>query len=363
VADRAGSSRQEPADPLIGTRVNGFAIQRRLARGGIGAVYVAEHLRLPHIRKVIKVLLPEHAQDPQLRRRFECEAEVVSKLKHDHILEIDDFGALPDGQLWLMMPLLDGESLRGLLRRSGRLAEHRALLILLQLCSALEHAHGAGVVHRDLKPENVFVCPTEKQPFSIKLLDFGIATLRDAGDAGLAARADAPSGTPSYMAVEQYEDAGAITPLADICALAIMACEMVTGRLPWGRHDRVMQYILQRTARPVLDGMSSGWREVVQTALAAEPRHRPRSARAFAVALASETPAIPPHVPSGAEMLRTVSPELGQHALPDDDTVRNWADRDLIAPLSWSALTPPQAPAVQGPAPPGSPELRAIRPK
>jgi serine/threonine-protein kinase len=335
-----------PPDPLIGARVNGFVIQRKLARGGMGAVYVAEHVRLPHIHKAIKVLLPEYAQDPQLRDRFEREAEVVSRLKHDHILAIDDFGTLPDGQLWLMTPFLDGEPLDEFLRRRGRLTEHRALLIVLQLCSALEHAHKAGVVHRDLKPANVLVCPTEKQPFAIKLLDFGIAKILDAADDGPSMRSGAPIGTPLYMAIEQYEHADEVTPRADLCAVAIMTCEMVTGRLPWGRHGRALQYVKQRTELPVLDGLSPGWREVVQAALAVEPRDRPVSARAFAVALASETPAIPPCVPSGAEMLRTVAPELGQYALPDDETVRNRANRDLVAPLSWSTMTPPQAPSL-----------------
>jgi serine/threonine-protein kinase len=354
-----------PSDPMIGARINGFVIQRKLARGGMGVVYVAEHVRLPHIHKVIKVLLPEYAQDPQLRERFEREAEVTSRLKHDHILEIDDFGALADGQLWLMTPFLAGDPLDEFLRRRGRLAEHRALLILLQLCSALEHAHRAGIVHCDLKPANVFVCPTDKQPFAIKLLDFGIAKTLEPAGGGPGTRSGAPAGTPPYMALEQYEHPDEVTPHADLYAAAILACEMVTGRLPWGRHERALQYRKQRTERPVLDGLSSGWREVVEAALAAEPRDRPVSARAFAVALASETPAIPPYVPSGAEMLRTVAPELGLHARPDDDTMRNRAHRDLVAPLSWSTMTLPQAPPVPtvsgatgGMAPPWTSRLR-----
>ena len=331
-------------DPLVGVRVNGFVIERRLAKGGMAAIYVAVHARLGYIRKAIKVLLPEYAGTRQYRQRFEREAEAVSKLKHDHILEVDDFGALPDGQLWLMTPFLEGQALDRLLRARGRLGEHRALLILLQLLSALEYAHGLGIVHRDLKPANVFVCPTQKQPLAIKLLDFGVARILGVADLGPDTPAGTPVGTPCYMAVEQYARADEATPRADLYAVGVMVCEMVTGRLPWGRHDRAVQYHKQRTERPVLDGLSPGWARVVEAALAVEPRDRPESARALAVALASETPAISPDVPSGAEMLRTVAPELGRHVPPDGDTVRNQASRALVAPLSWSTLEPPAVP-------------------
>ncbi|TMQ08308.1 MAG: hypothetical protein E6J90_40870 [Deltaproteobacteria bacterium] len=322
--------------------MSGFVIVRKLAEGGMGAVYLAEHERLTHIRKVVKVLLPAYARHGELQQRFEREADAASRLHHDHILKIDNFGKLPGGQPWLMTEFLHGQPLDEFLRTRGRLAEHRALLVLLQLCSALEHAHKLGIIHRDLKPSNVFVCPTKQQPFAIKLLDFGIAKMLNEATDGAGTRSGAIMGTPSYMAVEQYDHAHAVTPHADIFSLGVMTCEMVTGRLPWGNHDQAVLYHKQRTERPVLEGLSSGWKRIIEEALAVEPRDRPESARAYAVALASETPPIPPYVPSGAEMLCTVAPDLVDNAPPDNETVRNQSNRAMLAPMAWSTLTPPE---------------------
>ncbi|HEX7837011.1 MAG TPA: protein kinase [Kofleriaceae bacterium] len=353
---------REQADPLIGMQVNGFIIQRKLAEGGMGAVYVCQHERLTNIHKVIKVLLPTYAQDPTLRQRFEREAESASRLHHEHILRIDNFGSLPDGQLWLMTEFLHGQPLDELLRTRGRLAEHHALLVILQLCSALEHAHKAGIVHRDVKPGNVFVCPTQAQPLAIKLLDFGIAKILHTASDGAHTRSGVAIGTPSYMAVEQYDRADEVTARADIFSLAVMTCEMITGRLPWGRHDPAVLYHQQRTRRPVLDGLSPGWRRVLQDALAAEPKDRPESACAYARALASETPALSPCAPGGVEMLRMVAPDLMDSAAPVHAAVHTRSDRESIAPRSWSTLTSPQAPPQKTTTISASPGVIAVEP-
>ncbi len=105
---------------------------------------------LPDMRKVIKVLLPVYAANPLICQRFHREAEAASKLRHDCILGIDNFGTLDDGQLFIMSPYLEGQSLDSYLRgRGGRLAPHRALHLIVQLCDALDHAHGNGIIHRD----------------------------------------------------------------------------------------------------------------------------------------------------------------------------------------------------------------------
>ena len=325
--------------------VSGFVIRRKLAEGGMGAVYVAQHERLTNIHKVIKVLLPTYAQNADVRQRFEREAESASRLYHEHILRIDNFGSLPDGQLWLMTELLQGQPLDEFLRTRGRLDEHRALRVILQLCSALEHAHEAGIIHRDLKPGNVFVCPTNAQPLAIRLLDFGIAKILHTAERGARTQAGVPIGTPSYMAVEQYDRADEVTPRADVFSLAVMTCEMVTGRLPWGHADPAVLYHKQRTERPVLDGLSPGWQRVLQGALAARAEDRPESARAYARALAAETPAMPPHAPSGLEVLRAIAPDLMDRAA-GHQTPRTPSDHGAIASIScswsWSTLAPPQ---------------------
>lgn len=262
-------------DALLGVRVGNFTIERKIAEGGMGAVYVATHATLP-IRKAVKVLLPDYSRHVQMRRRFEREAVAGAKLSHDNIVKVDDYGMLPDGQLWIMTEFLAGESLDAFLIRHGPLRESDALPMLLQLCSALDAAHAAGIVHRDIKPANVFVCSTG----AVKLLDFGIAKVLGARD-GLQTAGGSAVGTPAYMAIEQYEHANEASAQADIYALGILACEMVTGRNPWGRDGH-----RQRSMPPALDGLSPHWAETIQRALAVDPDARPRSAGAFAQALA-----------------------------------------------------------------------------
>lgn len=267
---------------LIGVRVNGYVIRRLLAKGGMSAVYVAEHIELP-LQKAVKVLLPYFAHRHDIRARFAREAKAVSMLHHPNILGIDDCGQLEDGQLWYMMQLLEGQSLEEFLRARGRLSEAHALPIILQLCRALEHAHRHNVVHRDLKPENVFLCET-----GVKLLDFGIAKIVGTAD-GARTAAGSTVGTPHYMSPEQNGQAHLATPLSDIYSLGVLVCKMVTGRLPWGVHDYTVLYHLQRTQLPQLDGLPPRWKDAVASALSTLPSRRPQSVRAFVEAFTTDT--------------------------------------------------------------------------
>src|SRR5512140_2304390 len=151
-----------PPDPMIGQRIDRYVIRRQLAEGGMGAVYLATHERLENTQKVVKILLPVYARNPMLRERFEREARAVSRLRHDHIVTIDDYGQLPDGQLFLMMPFLEGRPLDAHLAQGRRLTEHHALQLAVQICSALQYMHDRGMVHRDIKPSNIFIGQTDE---------------------------------------------------------------------------------------------------------------------------------------------------------------------------------------------------------
>lgn len=335
-------------DPMLGRTLLEFRIERKLAEGGMGAVYLARHVRLPSTLKVIKVLLPAYAANAGVRRRFHREAEAASKLKHESILGIDNFGAFEDGQLFLMIPYLEGQPLDAYLRtRGGRLSPHRALHLIVQLCDALDHAHAHGIVHRDLKPGNVYVVATNANPYALKLLDFGIAKVLGDRARGPKTRSGEAIGTPAYMAVEQYEHADEVTHLADVYSLAIMIWEMVTGRLPWRHPDPSHLYFQQRTTlpeRPPADVMPPAWVEILLAALSVDPAARPRSARELAVLLASALPAVG-RVPSGAEILAGLAPHFVRRAAPDDETVRNVSDVERIGPLLWPPReTTPAAP-------------------
>ncbi len=331
---------------MIGKTILEFRIEKKLGEGGMGAVYLARHVLLRNKLKVIKVLLPEYAANPMVRPRFHREAEAASKLEHECILGIDNFGSLDDGQLFIMVPYLHGQPLDAYLHSRGRLAPHRALHLIVQLCDALDHAHARGIIHRDLKPANVFLVATNLNPCAVKLLDFGIAKVIGEEVAGPKTRSGIAMGTPSYMSVEQFEHADEATHLADIYSLAIMIWEMVTGRLPWQHPDPAVLYHLQQTVtpeRPPDSEMPPEWTEILLAALSVDPAARPQSARELAVALASALPAVG-RVPSGAEILANLVPRFVEKAEPGDDTVRNASDVDRIGPLLWSPGTGPDAP-------------------
>jgi eukaryotic-like serine/threonine-protein kinase len=330
-------NQSSPSDPLMGKVVLSFRIEQKLAEGGMGAVYLARHEELLHTLKVIKVLRPDCAAEPVLRGRFRREAEAGSRLKHDKILGVDNFGTLEDGQLFMMVPFLEGESLDVFLhKRGGRLAPHYVLHLAVQICDALDHAHERGVIHRDLKPGNVFIVSTNDNPYVPKLLDFGIAKVIGAREFGPRTQSGVAVGTPGYMAVEQYACADEATPAADVYSLAVVIWELVTGRRPWKRTDCALLYLQQRTTLPErlpAGVMPETWVDVLLRAMSIDPRARP-SARELAVALASALPAVG-RVPSGAEILAALAPHFVRGAAHDDETIRNASEVDRTGPLLW----------------------------
>lgn len=343
-------------DRMIGQTLHEFRIEKKLAEGGMGAVYLARHRLMTSTLKVIKVLLPEYAQNAILRQRFHREAEAASRLKHENILGIDNFGTLDDGQLFIMIPYLEGQSLDAYLRsRGGSLSPYRALHLVVQLCDALDYAHARGIIHRDLKPGNVYIIPTSSNPYMLKLLDFGIAKLVDAREGEPMTQRGIAIGTPGYMAVEQYERADEVNHLADVYSLAVMIWGIVTGRLPWQHADHAVLYHLQRTQipeRPPVDVMPAEWSEVLLAAMNIDPRARPQSARELATALASALPAVG-RLPSGAEILAGLAPHFIRKAAPDDETIRNASEVDRIGPLLWPPReTAPGPPREMAPAAP-----------
>jgi serine/threonine protein kinase len=343
-----------PPDPFIGLRIHHFVVKKRLAAGGMGVVYLAEHERLPNVRRVVKLLLPEYARVPAIQQRFVREAEAVARLQHDNIIQIEDYGTLPDGQCYLVMEYLHGESLEDYLQRHAKLDPHRACLLLGQVCSALQHAHAHGIVHRDLKPGNIFLTRASSA-IRVKVLDFGIAKDTSSRD-GVVTDTGMVLGTPAYMAVEQFEDASRVSAAADIYALAIIAWQMLAGELPWGMHSAPVLYRKQMSERPQAPPGSVMSREltrVLQGALAVDPMARPPSMRAFVVALASEIPAIPPDLPSGAEILGIVASDLVIEAPHHEVTLRNLAAQDRLGALLWphreaELVTPPDEPSASG---------------
>ena len=320
-------------DPMIGTRIGRFVIKTKLAEGGMGAVYLAIHERMPDVRKVVKILLPEFSRNEQIRQRFEREALAASRIKHRHVITIDDFGMLPDGQLFLMMPFLEGRPLDDHLREHGKLTLHHTFHIICQVLDALQCLHDHGIIHRDLKPGNIFVQHAAENAYDIKLIDLGIA--HDAAEVAndLKTQTGAVMGTPGYMAVEQYSDAGNVTAAADVYSAGIITWEMLAGAgtLPWGLYDPRVLFHLQMTQVPSPPADQDWPPELVallQRCLAIEPRDRLESARAFAFAFAALVPAIPPNVPSGQQILAQVAPDLVRS--PGTDPNARFSDPSML---------------------------------
>jgi serine/threonine-protein kinase len=218
----------------------------------MGTVYLAEHA-LMGWRAAVKVLRRALADDEVLVRRFLNEAHAIKSIRHPNIVDIVDVGVLPDGLPYLLMELLEGESLGARLQKRGRLPVELALHITRQTATALAAAHDKGVVHRDLKPDNLFLLPDPADPDHdrVKVLDFGIAKLRASGSAGVHASPRTKSGvllgTPAYMSPEQCRGiVGEVDHRTDIYALSVILHQMLAGKAPFlspGTGDVLIMHI------------------------------------------------------------------------------------------------------------------------
>ncbi len=185
--------------PAMGDVIGNYEIVAELKRGGMGVVYTARHQTMGQLA-VVKKLLPEHTRSHDVVQRFFQEAQAAAALDDPGIVRIFDQGVLADGSAYIVMELLQGESLADRLRRVGRLAPEVAVTFMRQAARAVAKAHGRGIVHRDLKPDNLFIVPDPDVAGGerVKVLDFGIAKL--AGDARVKTMTAMPMGTPVRIA-------------------------------------------------------------------------------------------------------------------------------------------------------------------
>jgi serine/threonine-protein kinase len=206
-----------------------YEVTRLLGHGGMGAVWAAQHRRLPGKQVAVKVLLGA-TTDAESLARFRREAEIASRIGHPNIIEVLDFHTLPSGTPYMILEFLDGESLASRLRR-GPVTLESALELARQVGSALHAAHRADVVHRDLKPDNIFLVPTDSGGVladRVKVLDFGISKIR--GSSTVQTQESALLGTPQYMSPEQaYGKNRTIDQRTDVWALGTIVYEMLVG--------------------------------------------------------------------------------------------------------------------------------------
>jgi serine/threonine-protein kinase len=214
-------------------QVGPYLLQRLLGKGGMGAVYLAQHnlLKRPC---AVKLIHPELSSDPRIVARFNREVQSVTGLSHLHTVRVYDYGQAEDGTLYYVMEYLDGLTLEALVRRDGPLVPGRAVYLLRQVCGALAEAHAAGLIHRDLKPGNLLIAELGGQKDVAKLLDFGLVwDLGALADEGRLTRTGVVMGTPAYMCPEQAGGESAVDARWDIYSLGAVAFFAVTGRTPF----------------------------------------------------------------------------------------------------------------------------------
>ena len=267
-----------------------YRITRLIGDGGMGAVYEARHEVLGS-PVALKFLHAELAKRPGLATRFLQEARVSASIQSPHVTRVTDVDRTADGSPYLVMELLAGESLQDLLDRELKLDRDRSLDFALQILCGLEAAHALGVVHRDLKPDNVFITPSAGGPV-LKLLDFGIAKLREANEykKGLT-RPGAVMGTPEYMAPEQLYAADQVDHRADIYSLGAILYEMLSGERPADGDDApsIIAQVAQGHVKPLnehVPDLPPALVATVHRALAPNRDDRFSSANEFRVALA-----------------------------------------------------------------------------
>jgi eukaryotic-like serine/threonine-protein kinase len=225
-----------PGARVVGQKINNYELKELLGEGGMGAVYVAEHPVLGR-RVAIKILRRDLVQDSKLVGRFLNEARAADAIRHPNIVQVNDVGLLPDGLPYIVMELLEGQTLGSRINAAGHLSVGEALAFAGQAAGAVAAAHAEGIVHRDLKPDNLFLVadPVAAGGQRVKVLDFGIAKLRaELGGSDLRTKTGAVMGTPAYMSPEQcLGRSGDVDHRTDVYALGVILFEMLCGSPPF----------------------------------------------------------------------------------------------------------------------------------
>jgi len=261
-----------------------YRLVRWLGEGGMGVVYEAEHEDIER-RIALKILRHEASEDPEQAARFREEARAASKIGSPNIVQIFDFGELPDGRLMFFMELLAGLGLDGEIE-TAPMDQSRLIAVLRQVCKGLAAAHDCGIVHRDIKPDNIILVNEDGRDDYAKIVDFGIATMLTPGSSSAPA-----AGTPQYMAPEQILGTS-VDGRLDLYSLGCMAYELLTGHPPFheGNVEQLLEQQLTAHAEPLQnivppEQLHPALASVLMRCLAKQPEQRYADARDLEAAL------------------------------------------------------------------------------
>ncbi len=344
--DGAGLRSPDSAGDLVGQVIaERYHVIRKLGEGGMGQVYLAEHVRMGR-KSAVKVMNPGLSRDADAIARFNREASNASRISHPNVASIYDFGETPDGMIYLAMEYIDGEPLTALIEQQGALHPARAAAIVRQTGDALAAAHDLGIVHRDLKPDNIMVARTRDGADLVKVVDFGIAKAAGAEAAQNVTRTGLVVGTPEYMSPEQL----AGDPLdgrSDIYSLALVAFTALAGRLPFPSETSQESMIMRLTERPrSLAEMRPGtrWPDAVQRVMDRALQRDAKARYSSAAEMARDLEAALLAMPESSASAAGTQP-MAAHAVPP---TRIAAADAPTAVLAASSPTRPMAPRRRG---------------
>ncbi len=278
-------------DPLLGrTLPGGYVILELVGIGGMGRVYRAEQTNLGRT-VAVKIIHPHLVGEENAAARFITEARAASRLNHPNSVSVIDFGR-QDGQLYLVMEFLRGKDLARVAYEEGPLSFRRIVNVLRQTLAALSEAHHLGIIHRDLKPENIILEPIRTGGDFVKVVDFGLAKVRETEEKPSITSPGIVCGTPEYMSPEQGRG-DPIDARSDLYAIGVIFFQMLTGRLPF-EAESPTQVVLMHISTPPPDPrkiaperqIPDALVDVLLMAMAKEPEHRFSDADEFAAALA-----------------------------------------------------------------------------
>jgi serine/threonine-protein kinase len=301
-----------------GQRLGQYQLKQILGFGGMGAVYLAEHvlLRRPC---AIKLIRPDQAGEPKTLMRFEREVRATATLTHWNTVEIFDFGHAVDGTFYYVMEYLPGMNLEELVEQHGPMPPERAVHFLRQVCQALREAHGIGLIHRDIKPSNIFACERGKIYDVAKLLDFGLVkSFGGEGDSVKLTKDGAFAGSPAFVSPEQALGRNQLDARSDIYNLGAVAYFLITGKLPFDR-ESALQMLHAHAYEPLApihefnEAVPADLQRVILRCLEKDPDHRFQDAVTLERALA-ECPSANPWTTERAEEWWGLHGDLGSQS-------------------------------------------------